>query len=122
MLRRHIGRFADRTGLVVDLKTEREDWRLRPEAAFGLTRIVQEALTNAAKHAQATRIEVTLSQPPSGGILCTICDNGRGFDPNDRQAGFGLLAMRERAESLGGTLEIETAPGCGVKISVTLPE
>jgi signal transduction histidine kinase len=96
MLRRHIGRFAERTGLVIDLKTEGDSQTVRPAVAFGLTRIVQEALTNAAKHARSSRIEVTLTCAPSGSVICKICDNGRGFDVEAGQTGFGLQAMREK--------------------------
>lgn len=120
-LRRHIGRFAERTGLVVELKTEGEVSRLRPQAAFGLSRIVQEALTNAAKHAGATVIEVLLTTLPHDGVRCTIKDNGRGFELETGTSGMGLQAMRERAENLKGTLTIQSAPGSGTEIIVTLP-
>jgi signal transduction histidine kinase len=120
-LRRHIGRFAERTGLVVELKAEEAAGRLRPHAAFGLTRIVQEALTNAAKHAEATTIEVTLAPLPSGGVTCTIRDNGKGFAADAEPSGLGLATMRDRAEALGGTLRVHSAPGSGTEIVVTLP-
>jgi signal transduction histidine kinase len=120
-LRRHIGRFAERTGLVVDFTAEEDDWNLRPEAAFGLTRIVQEALTNAAKHAQARSIQVELRHDSGRGVLCTIQDNGQGFDLNAAPAGVGLQAMRERAEALGGTLTMESAPEQGTRIQLRLP-
>lgn len=120
-LRRHIGRFAERTGLIVELKEEGETARLRPQAAFGLTRMVQEALTNAAKHAGATTIEVLLKPAPEAGVLCVIRDNGRGFDMEENPAGMGLQAMRERAEALGGTLRLKSAPGSGTEICITLP-
>jgi len=81
---------------------------------------VQEALTNAVKHAQATVIEVVLTDTPQGGLVCTITDNGKGFDAAASTAGFGLQAMRERAEALGGLFAIESAPGRGTKIMVTL--
>ncbi|SRR5579884_151435 len=121
-LRRHIGRFAERTGLAVDLKVEGEDWRLRPEAAFGLMRIVQEALTNAAKHALPSVIEITLARAPRGSLTCVIRDDGKGFDVGAQHIGVGLLAMRERAEALGGELAITSALDAGTTITVTLPE
>ncbi len=120
-LRRHIGRFAERTGLSVSFTTEGDDWRLRPAAAFGLLRIVQEALTNAARHAQAGRIEVALITTDRSRLTCSICDDGKGFAPGAQAEGFGMQAMRERAQSLDGSLTIESAPGCGVKIQVALP-
>jgi signal transduction histidine kinase len=121
MLRRHIGRFAERTGLVIDLKTEGDSKTVRPAIAFGLTRILQEALTNAAKHAHASRVEVTLTFAPDGGVTCAICDNGKGFEMEAGQTGFGLLTMRERAEAFGGDFHLESAPDCGTKIVVTIP-
>ncbi|HLK61311.1 MAG TPA: sensor histidine kinase [Chthonomonadaceae bacterium] len=121
MLRRHIGRFAERTGLRVDFKVTGSERKLGPAETFGLTRIVQEALTNAAKHAEATSIEVLLAFPLRSGVVCTVRDNGVGFVPEERRGGFGLQAMRDRAEALGGSLSFESAPGSGVEIIVTLP-
>jgi signal transduction histidine kinase len=120
--RRHIGRFAERTGLSVNLSIEGTDWRLRPEVAFGLTRIVQEALTNAARHAQPSVIEVRLARSAQGEIQCTIRDDGKGFDTAVGQTGVGLLAMRERAEALGGTLEVTSAPGAGTTVIAIIRE
>lgn len=119
-LRRHLGRFAERTGLSVDFQAEAEDWQLRPEAAFGLARIVQEALTNAAKHAQCSAIAVRLIRS-SGSLVCTVRDNGKGFAMESAPAGVGLLTMRERAEALGGALRVESAPDSGTTLTVTLP-
>ncbi len=121
LLRRHVGRFAERTGLSVDFRVMGDERELSPAAAYGLTRIVQEALTNAAKHAEATGVEVLLAFPLRSGVVCTVRDNGVGFVPEERQNGFGLQAMRDRAEALGGTLVLESAPGGGVEIIVTLP-
>lgn len=120
-LRRHIGRFAERTGLSVNLKVKGEGWKLRPSVTFGLTRIIQEALTNAARHAHASSIEVTLAAQPHAGIVCTVCDNGTGFAADAPQAGFGLQAMRERAEALGGAFAITSTPGC-TEIRVEIPQ
>jgi signal transduction histidine kinase len=122
ILRRQIGRFAERTGLSVNLEVAGDDWKLRPETAFGLMRIVQEALTNAARHAQPTRIEVRLDRPAKGWVRCAIQDDGRGFEMTGGQTGVGLLAMRERAEALGGTLEITSAPGAGTTLRATVPD
>jgi len=120
ILRRHLGRFAERTGLSVSLKAEEADWRLAPSVTFGLMRIVQEALTNVARHAQASAIEVTLASTPKGGIVCTICDNGKGFVVEEQTAGFGLRSMRERTEALGGTFTITSVAGC-TEIRVEVP-
>lgn len=120
-LRLHIARFAERTGLAVTFQAEGDGNKLRSSVAYGLTRIVQEALTNAAKHSEARRIEVSLTFPRSGRLTCAICDDGKGFAQDASRAGFGLQAMRERAESLGGALSVESAPDCGTKIIVTIP-
>jgi signal transduction histidine kinase len=119
-LRRHIGRFAERTGLVIEFEAEGDEWNLRPEAAFGLTRILQEALTNAAKHAQATSVKVLLRRSPGQKVICRIEDNGKGFDLEAARTGIGMGAMQERAVALGGTLRVESAPGKGTCITLTL--
>ena len=90
-----------------------------------LYRITQEALNNAAKYAQATRINVILEQRKENLILI-VEDNGIGFDASATNAdtkrkGFGLVGMRERASLIGGTLEIESVPGEGTTIFVRVP-
>jgi signal transduction histidine kinase len=89
-----------------------------------LFRIVQEALTNCAKHAQASAVEVELKVGISKAVL-TISDNGTGFDPlalgqNGHRPGLGLLTMRERVELAGGRFSIESAPGQGTRIRVEI--
>ena len=122
-LRRHLSRFAERTGVTAELQVDDPLRPLASEALFGLIRIVQEALTNAAKHAQAHRIEVLLSS--SGAttplLTCTITDDGIGFDPALAASGMGLKNMQQRAQALGGAMEIVSTPGGGVKIIVRLP-
>lgn len=129
LLRRHIARFAERAGLQISLRVQDESvsahveetaWQLSPALTFALTRIAQEALTNAAKHAQATEIAVTLSRLPHNRIACVIKDNGRGFDVETQKAGVGLHSMRERAEALGGTFTLESAPGQGTTVRVEI--
>jgi signal transduction histidine kinase len=121
-LQRHLSRFAERTGVHAALQVEEPLRPLTADAVFGLIRIVQEALTNAAKHAQATRIEVALRSSPTEPILyCTITDDGVGFEPGIDRAGMGLETMRQRAAALGGALEYHSAPGHGVRIELRLP-
>ncbi|MCW3098832.1 MAG: response regulator receiver sensor signal transduction histidine kinase [Chthonomonadaceae bacterium] len=121
-LRRHLSRFAERTGINATLHVEEPLRPLAADAIFGLIRIVQEALTNAAKHAQAQQIEVTLlSSPTTPFLTCTITDDGIGFNPAAHPAGMGLETMRQRAEALGGELQCIGAPGSGVRIEVRLP-
>jgi signal transduction histidine kinase len=88
-----------------------------------LLRIAQSALANTVRHARAHRAEITLSFMDTA-VALDIVDDGRGFDPVSAPAGdggFGLPAMRSRAESLGGTFTVESAPGQGTAVAITLP-
>jgi signal transduction histidine kinase len=100
---------------------------LPPAAELQILRIVQEALSNVRKHADATRASVHIVSSPSS-IEIVIEDDGRGFAPDTRTRAadsrtphFGLSTMRERAESIGGALDIASAPGEGTKVIVRLP-
>ncbi|WP_185033245.1 sensor histidine kinase [Streptomyces candidus] len=94
---------------------------LHDEIQATLLRIAQEALTNTAKHAHATRVGVTLSYMDDE-ITLDVRDDGRGFDPAlDGTIGFGLSGMRARAERLAGTVGIESEPGYGTAISARVP-
>jgi nitrate/nitrite-specific signal transduction histidine kinase len=101
--------------------------KLSPVAELQLLRIVQEALANVRKHADAKHVEVRIGEDTES-IETVIADDGRGFDPdspsrdgNDRMPHFGLTTMRERAESVGGTLRISSAPSSGTRVIVRLP-
>ena len=121
-LRRHISRFAERTGAIIEFESdEAADWNLRPEAAFDLTRITQEALTNAARHGKATRITVALRRESPQRVCLIVRDNGSGFDAGSFTEGVGIGAMRERAEKIGGTFQIESAPDSGTAVIARLP-
>jgi len=96
------------------------------EARTILYRIAQEALTNVAKHAQASRVEVEL-ETRGEGVLLRVRDDGRGFSPEQvERAGepwhVGLTAMRERAEMAGGWCRVESQPGAGTRVEVFVPE
>lgn len=95
---------------------------LHPEVEATLLRVVQEALSNVAKHAGATRIGVTLSYLDDE-VALDVRDDGAGFDLAGaaRPTSFGLRGMRQRAERLAGTLDLETEPGAGTALSVRLP-
>jgi len=82
--------------------------------------ILKESLTNIQKHAKATQVAIKLHRAASD-IELEINDNGKGFDSADRASGFGLKGMRERAESVGGTFTVETAPARGTMIKVCVP-
>ena len=89
-----------------------------------LLRIAQEAVTNALKHAGASKIRVKLHMEARK-LYLRIVDNGRGFDQEDvfqsRGGHFGLIGMRERAERLGGELRLASQPGEGTEVEVTVP-
>lgn len=90
-----------------------------------LYRIVQEALTNAVKHAKATNVWIS-AWKKNHMLCCSIRDDGRGFDSSGAhsapsQKGLGLIAMQERVTAIGGTLHIESRPGRGAEISIRLP-
>lgn len=83
-------------------------------------RIVQEALTNAQRHAGATNVSVAL-RTEDGVLRAVVEDDGRGFDPAVATGGVGIVGMRERAEQLGGTLSVTSSPGRGTRVSLELP-
>jgi signal transduction histidine kinase len=122
----YIQDFEDRYGIETALKIEGSRVRLAPEYETVLFRITQEALTNVAKHANASMARVNLKVLPTQ-VELTVQDNGRGFDPvevlrgADTQAGWGLLGIQERSSLLGGTYEIDSAPGKGTCVRVEVP-
>jgi signal transduction histidine kinase len=82
-------------------------------------RVVQEALHNCARHAQARNVRV-LVRPDGSKIVLTVEDDGRGFD-SQRVRGLGLVGMQERVHHLGGTFEVHSEPGTGTRVAVELP-
>jgi signal transduction histidine kinase len=94
--------------------------RLAPAIEGTVYRLVQEALTNTAKHAGADRAEARIIER-DGEISIEVSDEGIGFDPADATPGFGLVGMRERVELAGGTLSVESQRGTGTRVSATLP-
>jgi signal transduction histidine kinase len=117
--------FARRYGVQVELEHEGMTERLTMDIEAAVYRIIQEAVTNVAKHAGATCCRVCLEQRSST-LMATIEDDGAGFDTQtvDDPAtgrGLGLVSIRERALQLGGTARLESAPGCGTRLTVELP-
>jgi two-component system sensor histidine kinase DegS len=109
-----------RAGLEVDFACAGEE-RLEPNREQELYRVAQEALNNVVKHAQATRVRVRLDLSAERTVL-EINDDGVGFEPAlGGGGGYGLQGMRERVERLGGTLEQQSAPGRGTRVSVEVP-
>ena len=118
-----LGQFSRQTGIKVCLSGEISEAALPPGAPIHLYRIVQEAMSNVARHSGAREAWVSLAE--EGGMLrLEIRDNGAGFEPGSqasRSGGVGLMGMRERAEHLNGSLEVKSSPGNGTLISVSVP-
>ena len=111
--------FAQRSEIRV--QTEISDLKLDPERALAVYRVVQEALTNVAKYAQASEVRVRLQRDEEQARL-RVQDNGRGFDPNHvRPGSHGLAGMRFSMRSCGGDLVLRSGPGQGTTIEATLP-
>jgi signal transduction histidine kinase/PAS domain-containing protein len=108
----------------LSVQVETVDWigRTSVEAETALYRIVQEALTNVVRHAQASQVDVILEQR-DGKLIAIVEDDGCGFDLGavGRREQLGLLGMRERAEALGGGLIVESTPGGGTTVRVEVP-
>jgi signal transduction histidine kinase len=123
-LREFFGRWQDRSGIAGKLKVD-EPLKLAPAAELQLLRMTQEALTNVRKHSHADSVEVTIGSK-DGRIVATIEDNGIGFEPESLQRSpyprFGLSVMRERAESVGGTLSLKSRSGGGTRVRIEVPQ
>ncbi|HKU87742.1 MAG TPA: PAS domain S-box protein [Casimicrobiaceae bacterium] len=123
-LRWYAAQFAKRTGVAVTVIEQGETRRLPANAEETFFRIAQEALTNVARYARVEKATVTLRTMPDS-IRLTVEDDGCGFDPSAarrpaRDHGWGLMIMKERAAALGAELTVESAPGSGTRITVTL--
>jgi signal transduction histidine kinase len=117
--------FAGRTGIAVDLKTAPLPAPPpAPEVEVALYRVLQEALTNVARHAAATRVEAVLGTD-GGELVLVVQDDGKGFDASragtPTTGGAGLAGMQERVVGVGGRLTVTSAPGRGVRLEARLP-
>lgn len=127
VLRQRLEEFRDRSGLAPQFHCVGEDSDLPEQLSFVLLRVVQEALNNVHKHAQAKRVWVRLDLSSPLQVRLSVEDDGRGFDLSEEmsrareQDAFGLSGMEERVEALGGRLLIKTAPGQGTRVEVALP-
>jgi signal transduction histidine kinase len=115
-----VDRFATVEGLETTRRIELGNVRLDPDLETIVFRLVQEALSNVAKHAEATSVAVTVQRAELA-VHVRVQDDGRGYDPGAETSGFGLVGMRERAALAGGTLTLESAPGGGSIVSAVLP-
>jgi signal transduction histidine kinase len=102
--------FGERTGMHVDVHASLLEGRLPEAVETTLYRVVQEALTNVVKHAQAENVSIILSRKGKA-ATAVVEDDGRGFDPAGPNGGIGLTGMRERLALIGGRLEVESGPG-----------
>lgn len=113
--------WTRQTGMTCDFSCAMDELALPDDKATTLFRIVQESLTNAARHARADRVRVDLSLAQDG-LDLRVADNGRGFDAGGDLSGhFGLMGMHERAQRVGARLQVTSAPGAGTQVRVSMP-
>ena len=124
-IRQYAALFEDRSNLPVTLRVSGDEAPLDPHAEHALFRIVQEALNNVAKHARANAVGIELEFGPDT-VRCAVTDDGVGFEPGDLPrepgdlGGFGMQTMSQRAAEVGGTLEVQSRPGAGATVAVTM--
>jgi len=125
-LRQNLQNFERDTGSVCSFQIEGTSHTLPPILEFAVYRIAQEALANVRKHAQADKVDVIL-RFEADDLCLKVRDNGKGFDLSRALIGsrsgepLGLSGMKDRAETLGGTMNIETVEGAGTTVDLTLP-
>ena len=115
-----VEQFGERTGIDCELIMNREEFNLDDRLATCIFRIIQETLTNVARHAGADRVEVSLVEE-NGEIELEVSDNGRGFHESPKKGSYGLLGMKERVKMLGGEVAVSSSPGRGTSVRVRLP-
>ena len=108
-----------RTGIDIRVAAENVDDSLPDAIRTCVYRVVQEALQNVSRHSGAAHVKINVRQP-NGAVSLTIEDDGAGFDPRHTR-GMGLLGMEERVKQLGGKLEVQSQPGKGTTLRVSLP-
>ena len=120
-LQRLVEEFGQRTGVVAIAEIDPAAAAELTGKAADLVQLAREALSNVSRHAAAATCRVSLYLGEDGGVL-EVDDDGRGFDPaQDSGGGQGLRNLRERARELGGRAEIDSAPGSGTTVRVTIP-
>jgi PAS domain S-box-containing protein len=113
--------FQARTGIICNCDCPLEKLNLNQAQATAVFRILQEALTNVVRHAEATRVDIEIMEE-LGKFVMTIVDNGRGITDAEQSAdeSLGLLGMRERADLIGGTVDVKGIEGSGTTITITI--
>jgi signal transduction histidine kinase len=124
-LQSYVHQFSNRTGVAVDVDCPGLPTRFETEVESTLFRIAQEALSNCAKHAKARQVRIAL-EVRKHQVTMEIADDGVGFATStsadgEPAASSGLLSMRERAEFAGGSLRVDSSPGRGTRLSVSIP-
>ena len=121
-LESYIEKFVESDTLRVDLEAAGFDAQLSPQTALTLYRVAQEALTNVVRHADASLVTMRLTKGYPR-VIMVISDNGRGFPAGEDGGvtGLGIVGMRERVKTLGGDFSIQSSPGAGTRIRVTVP-
>jgi two-component system sensor histidine kinase UhpB len=114
---------VDRLGgeIATSLDVEGDFSDLGGDAQLVVYRVAQEALSNAARHSGAKRVEVRLRRPDAGGVTLEVADDGRGFAFDESERGLGIGGMRERALLIGAELTIESRPDTGTTVRLDVP-
>ena len=117
----YLERFAERSGLACVWDVQLDGTELEGARAAGVFRILQESLTNVARHAKARDVEIALRREENA-VTLEVCDDGVGIgSAGPKREGFGLLGMRERARDLGGTLDIDAREPSGTRLYLRVP-
>jgi len=122
----HVQMFSQRSAIEAGIEMQGDIYPLSTDVEHAAFRVMQEALTNAEKYSDASELQVTVRFLP-GLFECEIADNGAGFEPASQAsegsaiAGLGLTGMRDRAQSVNGSLAIDSAPGTGTKVTLSVP-
>jgi two-component system, NarL family, sensor histidine kinase DegS len=121
-IRKYIDAFKEQTSLETSLTVTGTERRLEPYLEVMIFRAIQELLGNAARHSQAAAVKLHIDMG-SENVRVSVDDNGRGFDPEAARSGgsLGLKLIQERAEMLGGKLDVDSAPGKGARIVFSVP-
>jgi PAS domain S-box-containing protein len=118
----HLEEFEKRTGIKAVFNDASEGLKLDEGTKTGLFRILQESITNVTRHSEASKVHVDLQQE-KGSLHLRVRDNGKGFDRQmlKEKRTLGILGMKERAEMMGGHFDVESSPGKGTTVTVTVP-
>ncbi|MBN2764813.1 MAG: PAS domain S-box protein [Paludibacteraceae bacterium] len=122
-VRSYINSFSERFNISCTFDCEISDFKIEQQHSLALFRIIQESLNNVAKHAFASKVDINIAPVNDKKIALTISDNGKGFDiqAKRRNDSYGLIGMKERAYLLEAVFHIESEPGQGTHITITMP-